>query len=73
MMIGAQNFVEDPLKADKGLKDGSCNRRTCQAPGATWWNKGTGAYYCKDCARKINSACRFDGFDMICLPARSEE
>lgn len=42
--------------ADKGLKNGSCNRTACQKPGATYFNKSTKAYYCEDCARAINWA-----------------
>lgn len=41
-------------KADKGLRNGSCNRTACQAPGAIYLNKGNKAYYCKPCADKIN-------------------
>jgi hypothetical protein len=44
-----------PLKADKGLKNGSCNRGSCQEPGATFFNRSTKMYYCEDCAAKINS------------------
>lgn len=44
------------LMADKGLKDGSCNRTACQKPikGASYYNKSTQAYYCKECADSIN-------------------
>lgn len=42
-----------PNKADKGLKHGSCNRTRCQAPNAVWYNYGSYAWYCKDCARDI--------------------
>jgi len=48
--------MNQPEKPDKGKKGGSCNRRACQAPGATWYNWGTRAYYCADCARLINEA-----------------
>lgn len=41
-------------KPDKGRFGGSCNRTACQAPGATWWNFGTQAYYCQACALMIN-------------------
>lgn len=43
------------LKADKGLKNGSCNREACQAPGANHFNRSTRLYYCAACAEKINS------------------
>lgn len=45
-----------PIKADKGRKGGSCNRSACQAPGATWFNSSTRAYYCRTCAHMINRA-----------------
>jgi hypothetical protein len=44
------------LKLDKGLFGGSCNRRACQRPGATWFNHSTRAHYCEDCAQAINRA-----------------
>ena len=50
--------THDP--ALKGKFDGNCNRRACQAPGATWWNPNTRAYYCHDCASKINAHCPMD-------------
>ena len=51
-----------PNKPDKGLEDGSCNRTACQAPGATWFNHSTRAWYCRPCAHLINAACRQDQF-----------
>ena len=42
------------LKADKGRKNGSCNRTACQKAGANYYNKSTMAYYCKQCADSIN-------------------
>jgi hypothetical protein len=41
---------------DKGLKNGSCNRQSCQQPGATWFNRGTDAWYCQSCALRINAS-----------------
>lgn len=41
-------------KADKGLKNGSCNVTACQKTGAIYLNKSTRAYYCKSCADLIN-------------------
>lgn len=31
-----------------------CARSACRAPGATWWNTSTRAYYCTPCAHRIN-------------------
>lgn len=59
-----------PIKPDKGDNGGSCNRRSCQAPGATWYNHSTRRHYCPDCAELINIAnrgglghdlCTYDG------------
>jgi hypothetical protein len=41
-------------RPDKGLYGGSCNRFSCQAPGATWYNHSTQRFYCKPCALLIN-------------------
>jgi len=48
--------LDQPEKPDKGHFNGSCNRRACQAPGATFWNPSTRAHYCRSCAGKINHA-----------------
>lgn len=42
--------------SDKGLRGGTCNRRACDRPGATFYNRYTCAFYCPDCAEKINRA-----------------
>lgn len=47
-------------KSDKGKRGGSCNRITCQALGAEWFNHSTCAHYCGSCARAINEANRAD-------------
>ncbi len=44
-----------PDKPDKGMENGSCNRRLCQAPNAIWFNHGSSAWYCKDCRRDIEN------------------
>ncbi len=46
--------MQTDLKPDKGRKNGSCNVTACQAPGATFFNKSTRAYYCAGCAKEIN-------------------
>lgn len=38
----------------KGHYMGLCNRSACLAPKPTWWNTGSYAYYCGDCAFDIN-------------------
>lgn len=60
------------LQPDKGLRNGSCNRTACQAPGATWYNLSTRAWYCGECAGMINWAGgrkdtqRLFGTDLLC-------
>jgi len=39
----------------KGREGGACNRAACQKPGARWWNTGSRAWYCDECARRINA------------------
>lgn len=51
----------------KGVKGGNCNREACQKPGATWFNKGSKAYYCRSCASLINIATCRDG-TVLCSP-----
>lgn len=43
---------KDP--ALKGKEGGNCNRTTCQQPHALYFNVGTNAYYCYECAKDIN-------------------
>lgn len=66
-----------PDPALKGKKDGNCNRQACQAPGATYFNVGTDAYYCPACACRINRAMTATdketcqqayGVSALCLP-----
>lgn len=42
-----------PNKSDKGAEGGSCNRTSCQAPAALWFNHGSRAWYCEDCRNDI--------------------
>ena len=54
-----RNKIIDPKK--KGQKNGHCNRMACQSPdNVVWYNSGTGAYYCPNCAQMINNACYAD-------------
>ena len=40
-------------KPNKGHEGGACNRRSCQAEPADWYNHGSHSWYCSDCARDI--------------------
>lgn len=65
-------YTEHPLEdiprrnaetAAAGLTKGetACNRSACQKPlkpTERWWNTGTRAFYCRDCAWRINKADR---------------
>lgn len=42
-----------PHKPNKGKEGGACNRERCQAEPADWYNHGSYAWYCSDCARGI--------------------
>ncbi len=37
----------------KGIRGGNCNRTACQQPNAIWYNKGSFAWYCRNCAITI--------------------
>lgn len=59
------NYTAPTIKPDKGQFMGSCNRTACQAPGADWYNRGTFAYYCEQCARLINRNPTYDGLPLL--------
>lgn len=42
-----------PDKPNKGHEGGACDRQRCQAEPANWYNHGSLAWYCDDCARVI--------------------
>lgn len=50
----------------KGLKDGRCNRTACgNHRGIVWYNRGSRAYYCGNCAWEIN---RYNfGGEILCV------
>lgn len=45
--------MDAPCKPDKGHEGGSCNRQSCQASPADYYNHGSYKWYCADCARNI--------------------
>lgn len=45
---------DSPKMPEKGHKHGECNRTACTNTNALWWNKYTQAFYCEDCALRIN-------------------
>lgn len=48
----------------KGERGGLCNRTSCQAPGALWYNHSTQKYYCTGCATLINEHNHADAMRM---------
>lgn len=42
-----------PNKPNKGHENGACNRSSCQAEPARWYNHGSYSWYCYACARDI--------------------
>lgn len=56
---------------EDGLEKGvtACNRTACQTPltiGERFWNKSTRAFYCRYCARRINSGTSTG--EILCIP-----
>lgn len=52
--------LDAPYKPNKGKEGGACNRQSCQAEPANWYNHGSHAWYCDDCRRDI----QFDPFNL---------
>jgi len=51
----ARSAEQQPaLTPSKGKHGGNCNVTACQRPGAWFFNRGTNAYYCFDCAWDIH-------------------
>jgi hypothetical protein len=45
--------LDAPHKPNKGLEGGACNRQSCQAEPALYYNHGSLSWYCADCAHDI--------------------
>ncbi|WCS27978.1 hypothetical protein LOK46_14475 [Methylobacterium sp. NMS14P] len=68
--------MAQPLKPEKGRKDGSCNRTACQAPlkGKRQWTMVDHSvvdgrlYYCARCAWDFNAWDREIGVTLRCTP-----
>lgn len=48
--------LNNQIKVNKGLFNGSCNRSACTNINASWFNHSTRMYYCTSCARMLNEA-----------------
>jgi hypothetical protein len=49
----------------KGQWGALCNRTQCLRKPATWYNRGSHAFYCTECARELNSANARDAEEML--------
>lgn len=61
------DFLSAPGSAPNDVKGqfrGRCNVTACQKPGADYWNLSTRAWYCRDCADKIN----YNPAEIVCIP-----
>ena len=47
--------LDAPFKPNKGLEGGACNRQSCQTEPANYYNHGSHAWYCWDCANSIGN------------------
>jgi hypothetical protein len=45
--------LDAPMKPNKGFEGGACNRQSCQAEPALYYNHGMHKWYCHDCAIDI--------------------
>lgn len=61
---------------DKGKYKGACNRSACLRYPATWYNRGSYAFYCASCGRMLNDSNNAQEFckdEPLCKPIQSEE
>lgn len=61
---------------DKGMYKGACNRKHCLRYPATWYNRGSYAFYCQDCGLMLNNDNRHDEFckdEPLCYVVTSKE
>jgi hypothetical protein len=49
----------------KGRWNLLCNRTQCLRPPALWYNRGSYAFYCDDCARDLNRVNRHDAEELL--------
>jgi hypothetical protein len=50
----------------RGEYGGRCQRESCDRHNATWYNKGSGKYFCDECARAYNDLCAREGMPKLC-------
>ena len=62
----AEQYWKDYGLPHKGEYGGRCHHVTCSNPGADWYNKSSGKYYCDSCARSINQMCLQQGQTKLC-------
>lgn len=64
--IPADYFWKHHGAPRKGEYGGQCYQVTCRNSHAEWYNKGSGRYYCDECARAINEMCLDEGMPKLC-------
>ena len=52
-MVYGDLSLDAPFNPLKGFENGACNRQSCQAFPALYFNHGSHAWYCVDCAHDI--------------------
>ncbi len=58
-------------KPNKGHEGGACNRQSCQAEPAMWFNHGSNAWYCEDCRNDIEfDTCNLRDWTLNWLPRK---
>lgn len=61
--------IDNDLDPDKGqIHGGVCNRTACDHEGATWWNRETFGFYCKQDAFEINRGHE----NPLCVPLKAK-
>ena len=50
----------------RGEHGGPCANKRCRHTGADWFNRGSGLYYCDECARRVNEQCLASGKRKVC-------
>lgn len=64
--IGCFTNPERTATPGKGLKGENCNVAACQKPNsADYYNRYMAAWYCRECAVKIETVARRDGMTMF--------
>lgn len=63
----SQFSMDEPkvFPKDKGHWNGACNRSACLDRPATWYNRGSYAFYCEACAEMLSKVNRKDAYNLL--------